>query len=58
MLVCRVLLGRVGRGERGLRRPPNDARGRMLDSVGSEQSGMYCVFDNHQAIPEYIIYFR
>jgi len=58
MLVCRVVLGRVGEGKRGLRRPPTGHNGKLLDSVGSEQSGMYCVFDNHQCIPEYIIYFR
>eukprot|EP01087_Luapelamoeba_hula_P018016 TRINITY_DN5746_c0_g1_i1.p1 TRINITY_DN5746_c0_g1~~TRINITY_DN5746_c0_g1_i1.p1 ORF type:complete len:414 (+),score=90.61 TRINITY_DN5746_c0_g1_i1:138-1379(+) len=61
MLYCRVTLGSVGVGQSGMRRPPDRGAGQGIhDSVGqvSGGSGMYVVFDNHQAYPEYSIYYR
>lgn len=58
MLLCRVVLGRVGKGERGLRRPPIAVGAVRCDSVGDSRTGYYCVFDDHQTYPEYIIYFQ
>ncbi|KAL6054439.1 Poly (ADP-ribose) polymerase [Balamuthia mandrillaris] len=62
MLYCRVTLGSVGQGQSGLRRPPaKDSKGQVLhDSVGSVSNGngMYVVFDNHQAYPEYTIFYK
>ena len=65
MLVCRVLLGECGRGQPGLRRPPNSgSTGRLCDSVSNDsdkvddcasQGAMYGVFDNAQVYPEYVI---
>lgn len=50
MLLCRVSLGRPGLGIPGLRRPPPG-----FDSVGDHEK--HAVYDNHQAYPEYIIYY-
>jgi len=57
MLFCRVLLGEVGTGQSGIRRPPAKKNGELYDSVGNVGS-MYVVFDNTQAYPEYIISYR
>jgi len=59
MLVCRVTLGATTPGRNGLRRPPpkNTSKPDILyDSVSG--SGMYVVFDNYQAYPEYLIEFK
>lgn len=55
MLLCRVTLGRVTQGARGMRRPPDG-----FDSVVGSSSGplMYAVFDNNQAYPEYLVYYK
>jgi Poly(ADP-ribose) polymerase catalytic domain len=63
MIVARVVLGCVGRGKHGLRRPPGrKGRGGLLcDSVSNSGTAtgsgasMYCVFDNAQCYPEYLI---
>jgi len=56
MLYCRVLLGVSGPGQGGLRRPPNKpGTNEIYDSCSG--SNIYAVFDNHQAYPEYIIYY-
>lgn len=59
MMVCRVILGDCTPGRSGLRRPPpkNASKPDILyDSVSG--SGMYVVFDNYQAYPEYLIEFK
>jgi len=59
MMVCRVTLGDCTPGRHGLRRPPpkNASKPDILhDSVSG--SGMYVVFDNYQAYPEYLIEFK
>jgi len=60
MLYCRVTLGSVGVGKTGLRRPPEKRGGGLHDSVGQANggNGMYVVFDNYQAFPEYTIYYQ
>lgn len=60
MLYCRVTLGSVGTGKSGIRRPPEKRGGGLHDSVGQVHggNGMYVVFDNHQAFPEYTIHYR
>jgi hypothetical protein len=60
MLYCRVTLGSVGTGKSGMRRPPEKRGGGLHDSVGQVHggNGMYVVFDNHQAFPEYTIHYR
>jgi len=60
MLYCRVTLGSVGQGQAGLRRPPEKRGGGIHDSVGQVGggNGMYVVFDNHQAYPEYTITYK
>jgi len=60
MLYCRVTLGSVGVGQSGLRRPPEKTGGVLHDSVGRVNggNGMYVVFDNYQAFPEYTIYYQ
>jgi len=55
MFYCRVLLGEMGQGQQGLRRPPEKKKGQLYDSVGN--STMYVVFDNNQAFPEYVIHY-
>eukprot|EP01114_Cavostelium_apophysatum_P012700 TRINITY_DN2902_c0_g1_i1.p1 TRINITY_DN2902_c0_g1~~TRINITY_DN2902_c0_g1_i1.p1 ORF type:complete len:612 (-),score=194.07 TRINITY_DN2902_c0_g1_i1:8-1843(-) len=56
MLVCRVVLGSVGPGVHGLRRPPEKSKGKLHDSVGN--AAMYVIFDNHQSYPEYVIHYQ
>jgi hypothetical protein len=51
------VLGDVGKGKHGLRRPPNkygSTKGDLHDSVGNG-SGVFVIFDNFQSYPEYII---
>jgi len=55
MLYCRVVLGNVGVGQHGLRRPPEISKGKLYDSVGTP--GMFVIFDNHQSYPEYVIHY-
>ena len=69
MLMCRVVLGDVGPGAYGLRRPPPKRHGTEVstiekrcwhqfpalhDSVGNG-GGVFVVFDNRQTYAEYII---
>jgi len=56
MLYCRLTLGAMGQGQAGLRRPPEKGNGELYDSVGIAGS-MYVIFDNHQAFPEYVVYY-
>lgn len=56
MLYCRILAGHVGPGQHGLRRPPERKKGVLFDSVGT--NGVYVLFENAQAYPEYLITFR
>jgi len=57
MLYCRVLVGMSGQGSSGIRRPPNKpGTNELYDSV-TRNNTIYAIFDNHQAYPEYIIYF-
>jgi len=61
MLFCRVLVGDIGPGKSGLRRPPEKktwfgGKSILYDSVGND-GGVYVIFDNHQAYPEYVIYY-
>ena len=53
MLLCRVLLGRVGPGAQGLRKPPAGA-----DSVSDTVRSIFAIFDNAQAYPEYMVEYR
>lgn len=57
MMYCRVLLGSVGRGANGIRRPPNKPYSEELYDSVSNNGNIFAVFDNHQAYPEYIIHF-
>jgi len=60
MLFCRVLVGDLGPGKSGLRRPPEKktffGKSVLYDSVGTENS-VYVVFDNNQCYPEYVIHY-
>ena len=58
MLLCRVALGRIGKGSSSLRKPPHgcDAVSNSGNQVASE-SDMFAVFDNSQAYPEWIVYY-
>jgi len=56
-MYCRVLLGSVGRGANGIRRPPNKPYSEELYDSVSNNGNIFAVFDNHQAYPEYIIHF-
>lgn len=60
MLLCRVVLGRVYQSGSvtTLRKPPNgyDSIGTSAQVVGSGAASIYAVFDNAQAIPEYIVH--
>jgi poly [ADP-ribose] polymerase 7/11/12/13 len=60
MLFCRVLVGDIGPGKSGLRRPPEKksffGKTVLYDSVGTDGS-VYVVFDNHQCYPEYVIHY-
>jgi len=60
MLFCRVLVGDLGPGKSGLRRPPEKksffGKTVLYDSVGTDGS-VYVVFDNHQCYPEYVIHY-
>ena len=51
LLYCKVNLGLTCLGYTGLTQNPNG-----FDGVHSEHE-TYCVFDNHQGIPQYIIYY-
>lgn len=50
MLYCRVVLGSVGPGKAGLRRPPERSKGVLHDSVGNALISV--IFDNHQSYPD------
>jgi len=56
MFYCRIILGDMGQGKVGLRRPPEKKNGVYYDSVGT--GSMFVVFDNHQAFPEYVIHYH
>jgi len=59
MLICKVILGSVGAGQNGLRRPPPkhySSPNVLHDSVSG--GGMYVVFDNYQAYPMYLVEFN
>jgi len=57
MLLCRTALGQSAAGRRGYRRPPERYRGILFDSVDGNLSGdaMFCIFDNRQSYPEWVI---
>jgi len=57
MLLCRIAIGKTTPGHAHLRRPPTDNTGNLYDSVYAQLSGddIYCVFDNRQAYPEWVI---
>eukprot|EP00803_Ostreobium_quekettii_P007116 evm.model.scf_19.4 EVM.evm.TU.scf_19.4 scf_19:54331-70557(+) len=55
MLLCRVALGRIGQGASGLRRPPDGADS-VANNLGSPSE--LVIFDNAQAYPEYIVFYR
>jgi len=62
MLYCRVLIGDIGPGKSGLRRPPEKSTSPfgktvLYDSVGTD-GNIYVVFDDHQCYPEYVIHFH
>jgi hypothetical protein len=61
MLYCRVLIGDIGPGKHGLRRPPekNTIFGKttLYDSVGTD-GNIYVVFDDHKFYHEYVIHFN
>ena len=56
MLLCRVALGKVCKGNSSLLRPPPG-----YDSVCRDRdlrhNDVYAVFDNNQSYPEYIVHF-
>jgi hypothetical protein len=58
MLLCRVAMGRIGKGGSSLRKPPDgfDAVSNSGNHVASE-SDIFAVFDNSQAYPEWIVYY-
>jgi hypothetical protein len=61
MLFCRVLVGDIGPGAAGLRRPPEKksffgGKTILYDSVGNE-GNVYVVFDNYQCYPEYVLHY-
>lgn len=53
MFLCRVVLGRIGMGSSGLRKPPEGK-----DSVSSGSQHIFAVFDNAQAYPEYLVSYK
>ncbi|CAD7699843.1 unnamed protein product [Ostreobium quekettii] len=64
MLLCRVSLGRSAPGRVGLRRPPEGADS-VAETTAPKPHGqrlreptMHAVFDNAQAYPEYLVYYR
>jgi len=59
MILCRTVLGKTTQGHRNLRRPPERARGCLYDSVEGwlGNDAMFCVFDNHQSYPEWVVEF-
>jgi len=59
MLLCRVALGTITKGARGLRRPPAKPDGELYDSVDGflGTDPIYAIFDNRQSYPEYLICF-
>jgi len=58
MLYCRVLVGVSGPGSNGIRRPPNKPNSTELYDSVTKNNTIFALFDNHQAYPEYIIYFH
>jgi len=58
MLYCRVLVGSSGPGSNGLRRPPVMPGSNLLYDSVTRNNTIYALFDNHQAYPEYIIYYN
>jgi len=59
MLLCRTVLGKTTQGHRNLRRPPEKSRGCLYDAVEGclGTDAMFCIFDNHQSYPEWVIEF-
>jgi len=64
MLLCRVALGRSAPGRVGLRRPPEGADS-VAETTAPKPHGqrlreptMHAIFDNAQAYPEYLVYYR
>jgi hypothetical protein len=61
LLYCRVALGSHVPGSSGLRRPPQrPGSTKLYDSVSGHLQGSrtYCIFDNNQSYPEYVIYYQ
>ena len=62
MIYARVVVGSMGHGKPGIRRPPEKSNWlgwgpkSFYDSVG-QQGTMVAIFDNNQAYPEYIIHY-
>ncbi|KAH3815314.1 protein mono-ADP-ribosyltransferase PARP11-like [Dreissena polymorpha] len=65
MLQCRVLVGEWTKGKPGLRRPPevaqtSDGQVRLYDSCVDRvrNPSIFCIFDQNQYYPEYIIEYK
>jgi len=54
LLYCRVTCGNVGKGQSGIRLPPAGCH--CVANVHHDE-GMYVIFDNQQAYPEYMIHY-
>ncbi|XP_059149959.1 protein mono-ADP-ribosyltransferase PARP12-like [Physella acuta] len=57
MIIARVLCGNSTVGSRAMTRPPKDSSGRFYDTTVNNLNWpvKYCVFDNSQCYPAYII---
>ncbi|CAL1529280.1 unnamed protein product [Lymnaea stagnalis] len=57
LIIARVLCGNSVQGNPSYKRPPRDISGRMYDSCVNVERGpsIYCLFDNSQFYPAYII---
>ncbi|CAL1529282.1 unnamed protein product [Lymnaea stagnalis] len=60
MFMVRVLCGYSVQGSASYKRPPKDTSGRLYDSCVNNESGpnIYCLFDNSQCYPAYVIEYK
>lgn len=57
LLLCRVLIGKTTKGSSGIRDTPKGYHSVCSDTLNAEHQN-YVVFNNCQAYPEYIIYYK
>jgi poly [ADP-ribose] polymerase 10/14/15 len=53
LFICQVLLGNSSQGARGVKSPAQGCHSLFL--YNNNQNDQFCIFNNYQAYPEYIV---